>query len=132
MNTKKAIIGGILAGIALNLMSFLFSMFPGKNEFYSQRFPELMTRLGMGMMILSLLLIGIFMGLIYGVINTSLPKSQVKKGAIFGVMTFLLVGTMWPVMMISFTSAYIWITELVFGLIQYVIAGLIVAGIYKK
>ncbi len=132
MNSKRSLMGGIVAGIALNVMSFAFGFLPGKNEFYRQMFPGMISLIGMATMIGSLLLIGIFMGLIYGVINTSLPGKKLKKGAIYGLMVFLLAGTMWPIMMISFAPVYIWLSELIVGLVEFVIAGIIVSVIYHQ
>lgn len=131
MKWKRGLIAGIIAGIVLNIISFLFGLLPGKNEFYTQMFPGMMSLGGLIAMVVSLLLIGLFMGLIYSVIHTSLPRSKVQKGAVFGVMVFLLAGTMWPVMMMGFASAYIWITELIAGMVEYVVAGVLVAAICK-
>jgi mannose/fructose/N-acetylgalactosamine-specific phosphotransferase system component IIC len=47
-------------------------------------------------------------------------------------MVWLLAGLMWPFMMMGFAPAYMWITELISGLITYSIAGAVIAIIYKK
>lgn len=132
MNWKRCLLAGILAGIVMNVISFLFGLLPGKSDFYTQMFPGLMSLGGLIAMVASNFLIGIFMGLIYGVVEKSLSGSKVKKGLVFGLIVFLLAGTMWPVMMMGFVSAYFWITELVAGLVTYLLGGLVVAGIYKK
>ncbi len=132
MNWKRNLLAGILAGIVMNVISFLFGMLPGKNDFYTQMFPGMMSIGGLVAMVASMFLIGIFMGLIYGVVEKSLSGSKTKKGLFFGLMVFLLAGTMWPVMMMGFVPAYFWMTELVASLVTYLLGGLVVVGIYKR
>jgi len=44
----------------------------------------------------------------------------------------MLAGLMWPIMIMGFAPAYLWIAELINGLIMYSIAGALLAIIYGK
>ena len=132
MEWKKGLITGIIAAIVLIIISFILMMVTNTGEWYNSIFPEMMTSEAMWTWTLSILLIGIFMGLIYSVINSAVPGLGTRKGLNYGFMVWLLAGLMWPVMMIGFAPAYIWIIELISGLISYSIAGAVIAIIYEK
>lgn len=132
MNWKKGVLAGVVAGIVLNIVSFVFGMLPGKKEWYTATFPQMMNMQGLAAMFTSMFLIGVFMGIIYDLINDALPGSKTKKGFVYGIIVWLLAGTMWPVMMMGFASTYQWLSELLIGLVEYIIAGTVVAYIYGK
>ena len=131
--TKKGWISGISAGILLNVFSFIFSyLVPGKNAWYAEQFPEMMGLLGMIVMIISYFIPGLIMGLGYEMINGSLPWKGTKKGVIFGVGVWLLAGTMWPIMMISYAPMMLWVSEFITGFVSYAIVGLVIYHLNKK
>jgi hypothetical protein len=66
------------------------------------------------------------------VINSAVPGEGTRKGVNYGIMVWLLAGLMWPIMMMGFAPVYMWITELVSGLISYSIAGAVIAIIYER
>lgn len=132
MEWKKGFISGIIAGIVLIIIGYGLMMVTGTGEWYSATFPEMTTPEAMGTGTLSVVLIGIFMGLIYSVVHTAVPGEGTRKGLNYGIMVWLLAGLMWPVMMIAFAPAAIWILELVSGLISYSIAGAVIAILYEK
>jgi predicted membrane channel-forming protein YqfA (hemolysin III family) len=132
MNWKKGVIAGVVAGIVLNIISFVFGMLPGKQEWYVATFPQMMNSQGLAAMFTSMFLIGVFMGIIYDLINDSLPGNKTKKGFVYGIIVWLLAGTMWPVMMMGFASTYQWLSELLIGLVEYIFAGTVVVYIYGK
>jgi len=132
MEWKKGVISGIIAGIAMLLIGSVFMMIPGVTQWYSVTFPEMSSRMAMSIMMAGIVLIGIFMGLVYSVINSAIPGEGARKGVNYGIMVWLLAGLMWPIMMMGFAPAYLWITELINGLITYSIAGAVIAIIYKK
>ena len=132
MELKKGLISGIIAAIVLMVIFFITMMVTNTGEWYIAMFPEMMTTEAMWAGTLSTLLIGIFMGLIYSVINSAVPGTGMKKGLNYGFMVWLLAGIMWPIMMIAFAPITIWIIELISGLISYSIAGAVIAIIYEK
>ena len=132
MELKKGLISGIIAAIVLNIIYFILMIVTNTGEWYKSKFPEMMTPEAMWTGTLSLFLIGIFMGLIYSVVNSAIPGDVTRKGMNFGIMVWLLAGTMWPIMMIAFAPANIWILELISGLISYSIAGAVIAIIYER
>ena len=135
MEWKKGVISGIIAGIVMLLIGLVFMMIPftpGLTQWYSVTFPEMSSPMAMSIMMAGIVVIGIFMGLVYSVINSAIPGEGARKGVNYGFMVWLLAGLMWPIMMMGFAPAYMWITELINGLITYSIAGAVIAIIYKK
>ena len=135
MEWKKGVISGIIAGIVMLLIGLVFMMIPftpGLTQWYSVTFPEMSSPMAMSIMMAGIVLSGIFMGLVYSVINSAIPGEGARKGVNYGIMVWLLAGLMWPIMMMRFAPAYMWITELINGLITYSIAGAVIAIIYKK
>nr|AAU82649.1 hypothetical protein GZ18H11_22 [uncultured archaeon GZfos18H11] len=135
MEWKKGVISGIIAGIVMLLIGLVFMMIPftpGVTQWYSVTFPEMSSPMAMSIMMAGIVVIGIFMGLVYSVINSAIPGEGARKGVNYGFMVWLLAGLMWPIMMMGFAPAYMWITELINGLITYSIAGAVIAIIYKK
>jgi uncharacterized membrane protein YagU involved in acid resistance len=132
MELKKGLISGIIAAIVLSIIYFILMMVTNTGEWYSITFPEMMTTEAMWTGTFSIVLIGIFMGLIYSVINSAVPGMGTRKGLNYGFMVWLLAGVMWPIMMIAFAPFNIWIIELISGLISYSITGVIIAIIYEK
>ncbi len=135
MEWKKGVISGIIAGIVMLLIGLVFMMIPftpGVTQWYSVTFPEMSSPMAMSIMMAGIVLSGIFMGLVYSVINSAIPGEGARKGVNYGFMVWLLAGLMWPIMMMGFAPAYMWITELINGLITYSIAGAVIAIIYKK
>ena len=135
MEWKKGVISGIIAGIVMLLIGLVFMMIPftpGLTQWYSVTFPEMSSPMAMSIMMAGIVLSGIFMGLVYSVINSAIPGEGARKGVNYGIMVWLLAGLMWPIMMMGFAPAYMWITELINGLITYSIAGAVIAIIYKK
>ena len=133
MEWKKGVISGIIAGIVMLIIGSAFMMIPGVTEWYTVTFPEIMVSpMAMSIMTVGVVLIGIFMGLIYSVINSAIPGEGARKGLNYGIMVWLLAGLTWPIMMVGFAPAYLWIAELINGLITYSIAGAVLAIIYGK
>jgi len=135
MEWKKGVISGIIAGIVMLLIGLVFMMIPftpGLTQWYSVTFPEMSSPMAMSIMMAGIVVIGIFMGLVYSVIHSAIPGEGARKGVNYGIMVWLLAGLMWPIMMMGFAPAYMWITELINGLITYSIAGAVIAIIYKK
>nr|CBH39231.1 hypothetical membrane protein [uncultured archaeon]CBH39701.1 hypothetical membrane protein [uncultured archaeon] len=135
MEWKKGAISGIIAGIVMLLIGLVFMIIPftpGVTQWYSVTFPEMSSPMAMSIMMAGIVVSGIFMGLVYSVINSAIPGEGARKGVNYGFMVWLLAGLMWPIMMMGFAPAYMWITELINGLITYSIAGAVIAIIYKK
>ena len=132
MEWKKGVISGIIAGIVMLIIGSAFMMIPGVTEWYTVTFPEMVAPTAMSIMTVGIVLIGIFMGLVYSVINSAIPGEGARKGVNYGIMVWLLAGLFWPIMMMGFAPAYVWITELINGLITYSIAGAVIAIIYGK
>jgi len=95
-------------------------------------FPEMMAPTAMSIMTVGVVLGGIIMGLVYSVINSAIPGEGARKGLNYGIMVWLLAGLTLPIMMMGFAPAYLWIAELINGLITYSIAGAVLAIIYGK
>jgi hypothetical protein len=132
MEWKKGLIAGIVAGILMLVIGSAFMMVPGATAWYSETFPGMVSPLAMTAMMAGIVLIGIFMGLIYSVLNTAIPGEGARKGLNYGFMVWLLAGLMWPIMLMGFAPAYMWITELISGFVSYSIAGAVIAIIYGK
>ncbi len=133
MEWKKGVISGIVAGIVMLIIGSAYMMIPGVTEWYTVTFPELMVSpMAMSIMTVGVVLGGIIMGLVYSVINSAIPGEGARKGVNYGIMVWLLAGLIWPIMMMGFAPAHLWIGELINGLIMYSIAGVVLAIIYGK
>ena len=132
MEWKKGLISGIIAGIVMLIIGSAFMMIPGVTEWYTVTFPEMMAPTAMSIMTVGVVLGGIIMGLVYSVINSAIPGEGARKGVNYGIMVWLLAGLTWPIMIMGFAPAYLWIAELINGLITYSIAGAVLAIIYGK
>ena len=132
MEWKKGLISGIIAGIVMLIIGSAFMMIPGVTEWYTEKFPEMMAPTAMSIMTVGVVLGGIIMGLVYSVINSAIPGEGARKGLNYGIMVWLLAGLTWPIMMMGFAPAYLWIAELINGLITYSIVGAVLAIIYGK
>ena len=132
MEWKKGLISGIIAGIVMLIIGSAFMMIPGVTEWYTEKFPEMMAPTAMSIMTVGVVLSGIFMGLVYSVINSAIPGEGARKGLNYGIMVWLLAGLTWPIMIMGFAPAYLWIAELINGLITYSIVGAVLAIIYGK
>ncbi len=110
MEWKKGVISGIIAGIVMLLIGSLcpFMMIPGVTQWYSLTFPEMSSPRAMSTMTAGIILMGIFMGLVYSVINPAIPGEGARKGLNYGIMVWLLAGLMWPIMMMGFAPAYMY------------------------
>ena len=132
MQWKKGLISGIIAGIVMLIIGSAFMMIPGVTEWYTEKFPEMMAPTAMSIMTVGVVLSGIIMGLVYSIINSAIPGEGARKGLNYGIMVWLLAGLTWPIMMMGFAPAYLWIAELINGLITYSIVGAVLAIIYGK
>ena len=132
MEWKKGLISGIIAGIVMLIIGSAFMMIPGVTEWYTEKFPDMMAPTAMSIMTVGVVLGGIIMGLVYSVIYSAIPGEGARKGLNYGIMVWLLAGLMWPIMIMGFAPAYLWIAELINGLIMYSIAGALLAIIYGK
>ncbi len=132
MDWKKGIISGVVAGIVMIVLGFVFMTVTGTSDWYQKTFPMMVSQQAMPFFILSIFLVGLFMGLVYTVVNPSISGEGWMKGAYYGLYVWLLAGTMWPVMMIGFAGINIWLVELVAGLIEYAITGAVIALVYSK
>jgi len=126
---KKGILSGIVAGVVLIALGFIFSMlYPAYNEWYMTVFAEM----NMTMMWVSTMLLGIFMGIIYSIVGSTIPGTGYKKGFNYGILVWLLAGLMWPIMAIGYAPVMITIFDLVTGLIMYGLAGVALVLVYEK
>lgn len=132
MEWKKGLVAGIIAGILIIIFQFLLMMIPGYSEWYMITFPQMMSIAGMITGPTSSLILGIIIGLIYAMINNAIPGKGVIKGISYGIMVWLLSGLMWPIMMMSFAPIYMWVIELISGLIIYSIVGVVISFVYEK
>lgn len=132
MDLKKGIISGVVAGIVMIVLGFVFMTATGTSDWYQKTFPMMVSQQAMPFFILSIFLVGLFMGLVYSAVNTSIKGEGWVKGAYYGLYAWLLAGTMWPVMMIGFAEINIWLVELATGLIEYAITGAAIALVYSK
>lgn len=132
MELKKGLISGIIGGFVLLILGFVLMTITGTEEWYNTTFPQMVTTAGMWAMLASMILMGLFMGLIYSVINEAVPGKGIKKGINYGIMVWLLAGLLWPIMMMAFAPALMWIAELITGFIAYSITGAVIAVIYEN
>lgn len=132
MKWKKGLISGIAAGVVLTVIGFAFMMVLGTGDWYSATFPQMMSPGAMWAMTFSIFIVGLLMGLVYSVINSAVPGKGVRKGVNYGIIVWLLAGLMWPFMMMGFAPVYIWLIELISGLISYSVTGAVIAIVYEK
>lgn len=132
MDWKKGLITGIVAGFLLIITSFISMLNVATSDWYSKTFPQMMNPAGMLAGPISSFVMGLIMGLIYSIFHSSIPGKGLGKGVRYGVIVWLLAGLMWPIMMISFAPANIWIMELLTGIVAYSIVGAVISLIYQK
>ncbi len=127
MDYKKGITSGVVAGIVLVVLSMLSGiLLPANTEWYMQMFPEM----SLTSMMLSTFLTGVFMGLVYSIVEQSVPGEGMRKGVNFGIIVWLFAGVMWPVMAMSFAPVSIWLGDLIANLILYAVAGAVLVKVY--
>ena len=132
MEWKKGLISGIITGIVMLIIGSVFMMIPGVTEWYTEKFPEMVAPTAMSIMTVGVVLSGIIMGLVYSIINSAIPGEGARKGLNYGIMVWLLAGLTWPIMIMDFAPAYLWVADLINGLITYSIAGAVLVIIYEK
>ncbi len=132
MEWKKGLISGIITGIVMLVIGSVFMMIPGVTEWYIVTFPEMLAPTAMSIMTVGVVLSGIIMGLVYSIINSAIPGEGARKGLNYGIMVWLLAGLTWPIMIMDFAPAYLWVADLINGLITYSIAGAVLVIIYEK
>ncbi len=128
----KGIGAGIIGGIVFLVVSWVFSFLPGVSDWYAQWFPMMMNISGMISMTISGFIMGLMMGFVYMVVNKGIPGKGWVKGFNFGFYAWLLGGLMWPVMLMGFAAAWMWIQELIFGFVTFAITGIVIFAVYGK
>jgi len=129
MDIHRGAPSGIVAGIILLALGFVFSfIYPASTEWYMNTFDGM----NMIMMWLATFLIGLFMGLTYSVVESSIPGEGARRGVFFGIIVWLFAGTMWPIMAIGFAPFTVTIFDVVSGFIMYIIAGAILVLVYDR
>ena len=128
MDYKKNLIPGIVAAVVLVVLGFVMSMiYPASTAWYMEAFASM----NMTMMWLGTALVGIFMGLFYGVVGKAIPGKGLRKGINYGLMIWLFAGVMWPVMAIGWAPLNITIFDLVGGAVTYALTGAAIAKVSK-
>ncbi len=80
MDWKKGLISGVVAGIVMLVVGTVLMMVAGTSDWYSKTFPEMVSTGGMYSMSAAILVMGVVMGLVYSVINGSIPGEGTRKG----------------------------------------------------
>jgi len=136
MNTKKAVIAGVLAAV----VSFIFSWLTCGwlfNWVYALPPIEVwkpITSTNMAFSALTTLFFGIVLALVYALLYKGLPIKGLKKGLLYGFIVWL-VGTL-PGMASTYSFTVIAPGVVIYwtliGLVHYLLLGLVIAAIYKK
>jgi uncharacterized membrane protein YagU involved in acid resistance len=133
MDCKKGIVSGIVATIVFFIVSFILEMlYPPRNAWFIQNFPEMMTGNGAMFFFLSMIVLGLAMGIFYDIFRQAISGQGIKKGLKYGIIVFILGGLMFPIMMLGYAPTDIAISEIVFSLINYSIVGIAIEMVYSK
>ena len=133
MNWKKGTLSGIVATIVFLAVSFALEPFyPERGVWFAQEFPGLMTEQGLPFFFLAILVLGLVMGLFYGRLQSVVPGQGVKKGIVYGLGFFVAGGILFPIMMLGYAPPLIAVSEIVFSIINYAIAGTAVQLVHER
>lgn len=125
---------GIIAGIVLFLLGSIEGWLTG--GLYASSDPSLWADMSGNWWLTTLIyniIIGLLLTLVYGIFYTSLPDKGAARGLQYGFWIWL-IGTVPGLMMTLLTMAVpveLVITWLISGLVNYIIAGLIIGSMYK-
>ena len=132
---KKIIIGGLLAGLALLVVGFVFSSFSA--DMYKMSPAGMWKPMGGDwfiQMIVYNIVVGVIMAYVFSIIKSAVPGSGITKGVIFGLMVWLL-GSV-PGLGITYLTMNIRnkliITWLINGLVNYMAAGAAIEVVDEK
>jgi hypothetical protein len=126
---KKGLLSGIVAAIVMLVLGFIFMIpFPEYSAWYMEAF----AGMNMTMMWISTFLLGLFMGIFYSVVGSTIPGKGYMKGINYGIMVWLLAGIMWPVMSIGWAPMSVTVIDFVTGAIMFALSGAALVAVYDK
>lgn len=132
MEWKKGMISGVVAGIVIIIVNFLFMLIPAVSEYWSKTLPGYGTAGVMGAIFASMIVLGLVMGMVYSLINRAIPGEGARKGVNYGLIVWFLAGIMMPIIHMGFAPTYVWAIELVSHLVGCLVAGIVLVVIYEK
>ena len=127
----RTVAAALTGAVAFTVIETILGMVPGMNEWYAGIFPQLMTPAGLMSMTISTLVTGFFMGLLFTIVQPSIPERGVTKGAVYGIMVWMVAGLMWPVMMSSFAPAPILVLQVGSSFVAYALTGAVLGLLYR-
>lgn len=129
---KKIIIGGILAGLALFVVTFIFESLTA--DMYMMAPRGMFKEMNLTAFVIYDLIIGLIFAYVYSIIKASVPKGGIQKGLIFGLIIWLIgsvpgIGISYVTMNIRNKLLLIWLFS---ALVQYAAAGIAIELVDEK
>ena len=121
---KKIVIGGILAGIILMIVGFIFGSLTA--DMYRMSPPGLFkVPMNYTLLVVYDIVVGFILAYAYSILKNSVPGSGLQKGMIFGFLVFLVgvvpgLGITYITMNIRNKLIFMWAVEM---LVAYLLAG---------
>jgi|GEM_PF-6882898 len=129
---KKVIVGGLLAGLALLVVGFVFGSLTA--DMYRLSPSGVFKAMDFKLLVAYDIVVGMLLAYVYSIIKNSVPGTGMQKGLYFGAIIFL-VGTL-PALGITYITMAIrkklllmWALQ---GLVAYLLAGAALESVEEK
>ncbi|MFH0970784.1 MAG: hypothetical protein V1776_04985 [Candidatus Diapherotrites archaeon] len=133
MSLLKSIVSGVLAAVSFFVLGILFDqLYPARMIWFAEQYQDMMVGNGAFFFFLSILVVGLAWGLIYPIIQKSIPGSGWRKGVNYGLMIFFVGGIMFPVMIMGYAPLGVAVAEIVFSAIEWIVAGVVVQWVHER
>ena len=129
---KKIIIGGILAGVVMLVVGFIFGSLSADMYITAPR--GIFKEMNLTAFVIYDLIVGLIFAYVYSIIKSSVPKGGIQKGLIFGLILWAIgtvpgLGITYVTMNIRNKLLLVW---LISGLVGYLAAGATIALVDEK
>jgi uncharacterized membrane protein YagU involved in acid resistance len=130
---KRIVVGGLLAGLALLVVGFIFGSLTADLYMMSPG-GIFKSPMNFNLLIIYDFVVGLILAYAYSVINTAIPKSGLQKGLVFGLLIWLVgtvpgLGITYITMNVRNKLIFMWAFQ---GLIAYLLAGAAIQAVDEK
>jgi hypothetical protein len=128
---KKTVALSLMSGILFMVMTYILGFLSPANVWYVENFPGLATIPPLSAL-MSSFIGGAVIGCLYVVFNSALIGPPAGKGAVFGFKVWLLTSLPWLITTLGLSPCGVWFTDLIEGLISFIVFGAIIGMLYDR
>ena len=132
INTARVVLAGIVAGIVMLVIGSVMGMLTG-SMYTGAMWKEMAGASWFVWILIHNVFFGLVFAVLYAVFANVLKASMALKGFVFGFVVWMLalpgLSMTFLTMTVSLTLIFLWAVQ---GLISYVLAGLVIAYLYKE